>query len=237
MQHASKPRLEWVDYAKGICIFTVVSMYSAMFAYEFLGDAGWLQDWADFARPFRMPDFFLLSGLFLGRVIHKSWRGYLDKKIIHYSYFFLLWTFINLVVLFAVGTLDGGFKEFAYELWLKSSSWPWMMLWFIQMLPAYFLITRLTVRIPVWIMLVVASLLQAFPQIVQAFVHAVPPLDADRVLIDEFWKRYIFFYIGYIGAPYFFKFAEVVQKHTFYGVVGLVLWATLNASLVQAGLS
>ena len=31
------------------------------------GDAGWLQHVADFARPFRMPDFFLISGLFLAR--------------------------------------------------------------------------------------------------------------------------------------------------------------------------
>ncbi|NNM13994.1 MAG: acyltransferase family protein [Gammaproteobacteria bacterium] len=235
---ASKPRLDWVDYAKGICIFAVVSMYSNNLTTELMGGSGWLQYWADFAKPFRMPDFFLLSGLFLGRVIHKNWRGYFDKKVVHYLYFFLLWTFINLLILFGENKLYGGdVYEFIQQLWRKSTSWPWKMMWFIQMLPAYFLFARITVRVPVVIILIVASVLQAFPQIVEAVVHAVPPLQGDRVLVDEFWKRYIFFYVGYIGAPYFFKFAEYIKNKVLFGVVGLVVWIAVNGSLVNMGLA
>jgi uncharacterized membrane protein YcfT len=45
-----------------------------------------------FAKPFRMPDFFLISGLFLARVIDRDWRTYLDRKVVHFVYFYLLWT-------------------------------------------------------------------------------------------------------------------------------------------------
>ena len=48
-----------------------------------------------FARPFRMPDFFLISGLFLARVIDRDWRDYLDKKVIHFAYFYVLWVTIQ----------------------------------------------------------------------------------------------------------------------------------------------
>ena len=63
------PRYDWVDYSKGICIIAAVCLYSTKFAHDISLDAGWMQYWADFARPFRMPDFFLLSGLFLHKVI------------------------------------------------------------------------------------------------------------------------------------------------------------------------
>jgi uncharacterized membrane protein YcfT len=179
----------------------------------------------------------LLSGLFLARVIDRPWRGYLDKKVVHYSYFFLLWTFINLALLFAVGELSGSATDFGVEFWQMSTSWPWMMLWFIQMLPAYFLFTKLTRRVPVWVMLVVASSLQTFPQIVEAVVHAVPVLGGDRILIDEFWVRYIYFYVGYVAAPYFFRLAEMMKSKVLLATVGLAVWATLNGSLVHFGFS
>ena len=44
-----------------------------------------------FARPFRMPDFFMISGLFLASVIDRDWRNYLDRKVVHFAYFYLLW--------------------------------------------------------------------------------------------------------------------------------------------------
>jgi hypothetical protein len=39
-----------------------------------------------------MPDFFLISGLFLVRVIDRDWRTYLDRKAVHLAYFRLLLT-------------------------------------------------------------------------------------------------------------------------------------------------
>ena len=42
-----------------------------------------------------MPDFFLISGLFLARVIDRDWRTYLDRKVVHFAYFYVLWVTIQ----------------------------------------------------------------------------------------------------------------------------------------------
>ena len=42
-----------------------------------------------FAKPFRMPDFFMISGLFLGIVVGRDWRTYLDRKVVHFAYFYV----------------------------------------------------------------------------------------------------------------------------------------------------
>ena len=102
-------RVGWVDAAKGICIIFVVMMHSTLGVGKAMDDHGWLHYVVEFARPFRMPDFFLLSGLFLGRVIDRPWRDYLDKKVVHYLYFYVLWTtifFATKVVTETVGIVE-----------------------------------------------------------------------------------------------------------------------------------
>ena len=73
-------RVDWVDYAKGFCIVMVVMMHSTLGVEAAAGREGWMHALVDFAKPFRMPDFFLISGLFLARVIDRDWRDYLDKQ-------------------------------------------------------------------------------------------------------------------------------------------------------------
>src|ERR1700730_5512954 len=74
-------RVDWVDYAKGFCIVMVVMMHSTLGVEKAAGATSWLGTVVEFARPFRMPDFFLISGLFLSRVIDRDWRSYLDRKV------------------------------------------------------------------------------------------------------------------------------------------------------------
>src|SRR6188474_2006991 len=87
----SKSREAWVDYAKGICIFFVVMFHVSDLVREHHGSAGWLDGVVDFSRPFRMPDFFLIAGLFLASALRRPWRHYLDKKVVHFLYFYVLW--------------------------------------------------------------------------------------------------------------------------------------------------
>ena len=69
-------RVDWVDVAKGICIIMVVMMHSTLGVEKAVGETGWLGAVVEFARPFRMPDFFLLAGIFLSRRIDAPWRLY-----------------------------------------------------------------------------------------------------------------------------------------------------------------
>ena len=91
-------RVDWVDYAKGFCIVFVVMMHSTLGVEDASGREGWLHALVAFAKPFRMPDFFLISGLFLANVVDRDWRTYLDRKVLHFGYFYLMWTAIQFAV-------------------------------------------------------------------------------------------------------------------------------------------
>ena len=69
---ADSKRLDWVDMAKGLSIFLVVMMYAASSVGEDTGGVGALHWAIAFATPFRMPEFFLISGLFLSQVIDRA---------------------------------------------------------------------------------------------------------------------------------------------------------------------
>ena len=91
----NQDRVAWVDYAKGFCIVMVVMMHSTLGVQEAAGETRWMGALVAFAQPFRMPDFFLISGLFLARVIDRNWRSYLDTKVVHFAYFYVLWVTIQ----------------------------------------------------------------------------------------------------------------------------------------------
>ena len=74
-------RVDFVDYGKGLCILLVVMMHSTLGVGEAMGGRGWMHVAVDFSRPFRMPDFFLIAGLFLSRSVDAPWRRYLDCKV------------------------------------------------------------------------------------------------------------------------------------------------------------
>lgn len=38
-----------------------------------------------------MPDFFLVSGVLLTLAIRRDWRTFLDRKVLHFGYFYVLW--------------------------------------------------------------------------------------------------------------------------------------------------
>jgi uncharacterized membrane protein YcfT len=172
-----------------------------------------------------MPDFFLISGLFLGRVIDRPWRVYLDKKVIHYLYFFVLWTLI--FYLARIGALHLGLfhgEEEAGSLAYKLIE-PFAMLWFIQMLPIFFLATRLLRPVPAWVILPVAALLQVFP-LSEAF---------RPTMAVHFCERYVYFYVGYRFARAFFDLAARAQARRVLACLGLAAWIVVNEALVLKG--
>src|ERR1700693_1633660 len=142
-------RIDWVDYAKGFCIIMVVMMHSTLGVEAQAGREGFMHALVAFAKPFRMPDFFLISGLFLAPVIGRDWRTYLDRKAVHFAYFYLLWTAIQFAVkapLFVQEYGPSGTLAFYVE-----SFWePFGTLWFIYLLPIFFVVTKAAhdLRIP-----------------------------------------------------------------------------------------
>jgi len=217
-------RVDWVDYAKGFCIVMVVMMHSTLGVEAALGRDGWLHHAVSFAKPFRMPDFFLISGLFLARVIDRDWRTYLDRKVVHFAYFYLLWVTIQFAVKAPSFAAEHGWAGVA-GLYLLAFVQPFGTLWFIYLLPIFFVVTRVTRPVsPVVVWLVAAAL-------------EIAPIETGATVVDEFAARFVYFYTGYVLAPYVFALAAHVQQRAVLAVGGLCIWAFANGLLVAQGVA
>src|ERR1700712_4306486 len=139
---AGASRIDWVDYAKGFCIIMVVMMHSTLGVEAAAGHESWMHTFVAFAKPFRMPDFFLISGLFLSLVIARDWRTYLDRKVAHFFYFYVLWVTIQFAVK-APGLMSELGTAGTVKFYLMSFIEPFGTLWFIYLLPIFFVVTKL----------------------------------------------------------------------------------------------
>ncbi|MDP4593906.1 MAG: acyltransferase family protein [Beijerinckiaceae bacterium] len=211
-------RVDFVDYGKGLCIILVVMMHSTLGVGEAMNAHGWMHYPVEFSRPFRMPDFFLIAGLFLAKTIDAPWRRFLDRKVLHFAYFFVIWTAIHLVVKFgnlADPSLYGLLQAFAWRMVEPGSP-----LWFIYLLPVFFVTTRLVKKIP-WQAVLLA-----------AMVMETVPLTNCGMVIDEFMRRFVYFYAGYRFAPQIFAFARLITGRPAMALAGLALWAVINGLAV-----
>jgi uncharacterized membrane protein YcfT len=199
-------------------------MHSVLGVELAAGRTGFMHAVVMFAKPFRMPDFFLISGLFLSLVIDRDWRTYLDRKVVHFAYFYVLWV-----------TIQFGFKApgFAAEqgwahvgfLYLESFIEPFGTLWFIYLLPIFFVVIKLTRHAPVILVWLVAALLES--------AHVM----TGWTVIDEFCARFVYIYSGYLFASYVFALSDRARAHPAVALGGLAAWAVVNGGLVALGVS
>jgi uncharacterized membrane protein YcfT len=217
-------RIDWVDYAKGICIVMVVMMHSVLGVELAAGQTGFMHVLVAFAKPFRMPDFFLISGLFLSVVIDRDWRIYLDRKVVHFAYFYLLWVTIQFGFKAPSFAAEAGWAHVGF-LYLESFIEPFGTLWFIYLLPVFFVITKATHRIPPLAIWGVAALLE--------MAHIV----TGWTVIDEFCARFVYFYSGYLFARHVFVLSDRARAHPGLALAALAAWALINGGLVISGFS
>jgi uncharacterized membrane protein YcfT len=217
-------RVDWVDYAKGFCIVMVVMMHSTLGVEAAAGHEGFMHWLVAFAKPFRMPDFFLISGLFLARVIDRDWRTYLDRKVVHFVYFYLLWTAIEFAVKAPHFAGEIGWAG-VLKLYGLSFVEPLGILWFIYLLPLFAVVTKATRRVPPAAVWLLAAALET--------AH----IATGWTVIDEFAARFVYFYTGYLFAPRVFALAAAVQAHPALAALGLVAWSLLEGFAVFGGYS
>jgi uncharacterized membrane protein YcfT len=221
---AGKERIDWVDYAKGFCIFMVVTMHSTFGVEQASGTLSWMHVVSDFAKPFRMPDFFLISGLFLARVIDRDWASYLDHRVLHFVYFYVLW--LTIQIGFKAPGLAGEVGALGVvQLYLHSFIDPFGTLWFIYLLPAFFVMTKLARRAPPLLIFLVGIALESLE------------IKTGNMLIDEFAARFVYFYAGYWLCTHFFTLARMVQQYPRLTIAALFVWAPINGLMVFSGLA
>jgi len=132
-------------------------------------------------------------------------------------------------------TIQFGFKApgFAAEaswrhvgyLYLESYIEPFGTLWFIYLLPVFFVFTKLTRNFPPLAIWAVAAALE--------MAHVV----TTWTVIDEFGARFVYFYSGYLFADYVFALSDRARARPSLALAGLALWAIVNGSLVALGYS
>ncbi len=217
-------RVDWADYAKGFCIIMVVMMHSTLGVEEAVGRDGFMHAVVMFARPFRMPDFFLISGLFLNRVIDRDWRLYLDRKVAHFAYFYVLWVTIQFAVKAPYFAAANGWPYVAQQYALAFIE-PFGTLWFIYLLPIFFVVTKLARGASPALIWSLAAALQ------------IAQIDTGWTAIDEFAGRFVYFYTGYVLAERVFALATWVQARIVPAVLALATWAAVNGALVWIGVA
>jgi uncharacterized membrane protein YcfT len=220
-----KQRVDWVDYAKGICIVLVVAMHSTLGVEKAAGQLSALHGFIDWARPFRMPDFFLISGLFLASRIDRPWRAFLDTKVLHFAYFYVLWMSIQFLTkghdIYLVSGLPGLVREYA-----MGFVEPFGTLWFIYILAVFFPLTKALRAVPSGLVFAAAAGLE--------MLH----LQTGHLLVDEFASRFVYFFTGYWLAKTVFRLADAVDRLAPFEIfTGLLVWAALNFIFVSVGLS
>tara|TARA_R110000824_G_scaffold137637_2_gene302094 strand:- start:114208 stop:115260 length:1053 start_codon:yes stop_codon:yes gene_type:complete len=191
----SKQRIDWVDMAKGLTIILVVMEHTTAGVGAAIGHLpvifGAL---AEFAKPFRMPLFFLVAGLFAWKALYGDLRKFVDGKIVHFAYFYLLWSVIQIGLKIAIP--HESTWQVTYVDLLMIPIQPFAVLWFIYALALFFATMRL--------------LRSARPAFVFFFALALyfARIETGWMLIDEFAWRFIWFVTGVYGAKQIFELAD-----------------------------
>lgn len=224
---ANDSRIAWVDYSKGICILLVVMMHSTLGYGELVHDTGWMHSAVAWAKPFRMPDFFMLAGLFLNLSLFGSKLSYFDRKVLHFAYFYILWLAIQTVV-FEVSVLLQDPLAFV-GIFLKALVIPESSLWFIHALAVFYIITWLVRHVPTFYIFAIAAGLQV--------AHSTGLIDTGWSVTNRFMEWYVFFFVGYAASKYIFEFAKWVQTDSLTSIGLLAGWVLMNTLFVHLGLA
>ena len=117
---------------------------------------------------------------------------------------------------------------------------PFGTLWFIYMLPVFFVVTKLFRSAP-WHLFAFAILLQILPINTRAIwikvigLCGVIGIDDYSVLVDEFRSFFVYFLADYLFAPKLFALAEYAERYAS-GALGLLTtWFMTNLAFVYFG--
>jgi uncharacterized membrane protein YcfT len=146
----NQDRVAFVDYGKGFCIVMVVMMHSVLGVEQAAGATSFWDRWS----PSPSPSACRISFLFRDCSSPAStgdWRDYLDRKVLHCAYFYALWVTIQFAFKAVSFAEDMGWAGVA-KAYAFSYIEPFGTLWFIYLLPIFFVVTKALQSVPPVIM-------------------------------------------------------------------------------------
>lgn len=217
----TRARVGWIDCVKGLTIVMVVLHHAILgLAAKGLASANVLQ-WDESVAAVRMPLFFLVAGLFARRAIDGPLRKFLDGKILHFTYFYLLWSVILFLVRYGSNDLAEK-KTRATE--ILAILWdPISTIWFMYGLTLAFLFVRLLRKLPSLAILATALA-------IQTIALAAPPVPG-AMIINKFDHLLLYFVLGVYGSAWIRDQANKANKTTIAVMLGAFSAAVVTATL------
>ncbi len=184
-------RVHWIDCVKGITILLVVFHHAQDGVDATIGLSETFNYYYKILSPVRMPLFFLVAGLFAARAINGPLRSFLDGKILHFAYFYLLWSAIIFAFRYGLSGLANN-KMRAEELLMILWD-PLPTIWFLYALLLAFAAMRLLRGVaPAYVV--------GFAAVVQAHYFASGPTGI--VIVDKFSYVFVYFAIGVYASEW-----------------------------------
>lgn len=247
---AAAKRESWADVAKGVCILLVVMWHVIMKHYLQITWhlpvplPGVWGTFGDQLLPLRMPVFFTISGMFAANAARRSWKVTARSRIAKFYYLYVLWFTVHTAVLSLVPNFDTLAARNVGDLIEQLTITP-TNLWYLVALAVYFVIAKLTLKLPVAVVLVPAFALSA---IASAGLLAAP---GNR---GQMYQNLIFFLAGLRLKPLVERWARTATLRMLliggggYLVVMLVLgkigakewfgvWPVVSALAVVVGIA
>lgn len=208
----SGQRINWIDQARGLSIILVVIMHSTLGVEKAMGVEGWMHQVVAYATPFRIPAFFLISGLLLASALRKSLGEFLDKRVVTLLYLYVVWLTIQFGFK-APGLISEMGATATLLAYLKAFVQPFGTLWFIYVLPIFFAISRATMHLPK--MAVLGA----------GLIATLAPIHTGWMVIDQSAAFFFYFYLGHIAAPHIQRMVDWVMDNSKVALLGLTAWA------------
>lgn len=201
----AKARVDWVDYGKGLSIILVV-LHHCIADPDKTNSPFWSAPFILFDETFalfRMPLFFLMAGIFAAKALRTDWPEFIDKKVIHFLYLFVLWSFITYVYTVVMPYVALGARSTKLDSILYIFVEPPRTLWFIYALLLMFLLTRILRSVPIGVLLLVST--------VAYFVVIGDGLLLEVPFTEKLVRLYFFFLLGCWLSPYLQKARQFVR--------------------------
>jgi fucose 4-O-acetylase-like acetyltransferase len=211
-----KSRWEWVDYLKGLAIVLVAYRHvligiqrSGLVVPEWLVTANMI------FFSFRMPLFFILSGLFIsGSLSKRTVPQLINIKFANILYPYLVWSFIQISLqIFMGGSTNSnrGFRDYLYILYQPRGLDQFWYLPALFFATVFYILIKRTFNPPHWVQLLLGLLL-----------YFLAPY-ADSVSIMSDWMSFYFFFaLGDALSVFFFKASSQRFLKSHWTLIGMI---------------
>ncbi|WP_341839532.1 acyltransferase [Chitinophaga caseinilytica] len=237
-------RLAWIDYARGIAIILVLYRHifegitrSGVDAAEYQ----WLENANIIFYSFRMPLFFILSGIFIAKSLAKrDLSGLIRNKFSILLYPYILWSFIQITIQFALSgyvNADRSWADYGYVFLYPRRIDQFWYLYALFNVTVLYIIARERLKMKVGAQLVLGAALYLLSSYVSVqhidlgFLYDICHyyvffaigelvsnwmLDQTKYTIYSSWKLFFVLLPVFVGGQWYFLHANLQHGSTLY---------------------